>query len=81
MGKKILQTLAGIILVLIAVPIIWAIQDSRESMSSVESAIFNQSLLWIVIYIVNGIIFGAITSYISESRVMKKDLRGDSGWA
>lgn len=72
MGKKIFQILAGIILVLIAVPIIWAIQDSRESMSSVESAIFNQSLLWIVIYIVNGIIFGAITSYISRVKGYEK---------
>lgn len=72
MGKKIFQILAGIMLVLIAVPIIWTIQDSMESMSSVESAIFNQSLIWIVVYIVNGIIFGTLTNYISRIKGYEK---------
>ena len=57
---------------MITVPILWTIQDSMESMSSVESAVFTQSLIWIAVYIVNGIIFGAITSYVSRVKGYEK---------
>jgi len=65
MGKKLLLSTAVLVLGLVAVPAIWVMQDS---MGGAADVYLKQAIVWGAVYMVNGLVFGALTSYISRMK-------------
>ena len=69
MSKKFLKLIAFLIVILVAIPVFWTLQDAIEYD---KTGIVSYALKIIVIYIIDGIVFGFITDYLSKAKGYEK---------